>query len=322
MYCEHFMTDHEMQVFTGSSHPELAVEIAHLLNTPLGKSTTTPLPDGEIHVRIDEVVRDKDIFFVQTGSHPVNDHVMETLLYLDAFRRASVHSVTLVMPYYPYARQERMARGRESISARVLADLLQSQGVHRVIYVDIHAAAIQGFFSVPVDPLSAIPILSSYFKQPEFFNGTIVSPDVGRAKVAGKYAEIIGLPLAVIHKRRDSFSDTKVTHLVGDVRGRQPIVIDDIMAGGSVLKELDVLYENGAEGLAYLAITHPVLLPKALHMIEHDDRIAKVVVTNTLPVPDEKRGNKIVVISIAPLLAGIIQDIYEGRSISSKMVFW
>ncbi len=316
------MSNHPLQIFTGSSHPELADEVAQLLDTTLGNSTTTFLPDGEIHVRIDEVVRGKDVFLLQTGSHPVNDRVIETILYLDAFRRASVNSVTLVMPYYPYARQERMSRGRESISARVMADLLQSQSVDRVIYVDIHAAAIQGFFNVPVDPLSAIPILSAYFRKPEFSNGVIVSPDVGRAKVAGKYAELTGLPLAVIHKRRESFSETKVAQLVGDVRGHQPIIIDDIMAGGSVVKELDALYENGAVGEAYFAITHPVLLPKALKLINEDDRIAKVVVTNTLPVPMEKRGTKIEVISIAPLLAGIINDIHEERSISPKMIFW
>ena len=315
------MSSHPLQIFSGSSHPELAREIAQVLNVPLGASTTTWLPDGEIHVHIDEVVRGKDVFLIQTGSAPVNDHVMETLLYLDAFRRASVDTVSLVYPYFPYARQERMSQGRESISARVMADLLQSQGVNRVIYVDIHAPAIQGFFHVPVDPLSAVPILSAYFRTPKFANATIVSPDVGRAKVAGKYAEQTGLPLAIIHKRRDTFSDARVTHLVGDVRGRQPIIIDDIMAGGSVLKELDALYENGAEGKAYLAITHPVLLPKALEWIEKDDRIEKVVVTNTLPVPPEKRIPKIEVISIAPLLAGIIQDIHEERSISPKMVF-
>ena len=315
------MPDYPLQIFTGSSHPELAIEIAQILNTPLGTATTTFLPDGEIHVRVDEVVRKKDVFLLQTGSQPVNDHIMETLLYLDAFRRGSVSSVTLVMPYYPYARQERMSRGRESISARVMADLLQSQGVNRVIYVDIHAPAIQGFFSVPVDPLSAVPILGAYFRRPEFANATIVSPDVGRAKVAGKYAETSGLPLAMIHKRRDSFTETKATALVGDIRGRRPIIIDDIMAGGSVLNELDMLYDLGAEGKAYLAITHPVLLPKALKMIEDDERIEKVVVTNTLPVPIEKRGTKIEVISIAPLLAGIIEDIHEGRSISPKMVF-
>lgn len=315
------MYDHQLQIFTGSSHPELAVEIAQFLNIPLGLSTTTILPDGEIHVRVDEVVRGKDVFLLQTGAPPVNDHIIETLLYLDAFRRASVNTVTLVMPYYPYARQERMSSGRKSISARVMADLLQSQGVNRVIYVDIHAPAIQGFFNVPVDPLSAVPILSAYFRKPEFSTSTIVSPDVGRAKVAGKYAELTGLPLAVIHKRRDNFTEARVTHLVGDIRGRQPIIIDDIMAGGSVLKELDALYENGAEGKACLAITHPVLLPKALKMIDADDRIGKVVVTNTIPVPQEKRHSKIEVISIAPLLAGIIQDIHEGRSISPKMVF-
>lgn len=315
------MSSHPLQVFMGSSHPELAQEIAQVLNTSPGASTTTWLPDGEIHVRIDEVVRGKDVYFIQTGSSPVNDHVVETLLYLDAFRRASVESVTLVMPYFPYARQERMSKGRESISARVMADILQSQGVNRVIYVDIHAPAIQGFFHVPVDPLSAVPILSAYFRSPEFANGVIISPDVGRAKVAGKYAELTGLPLAMIHKRRDSFSETRVTHLVGNIRGRQPIIIDDIIASGSVLNELDALYENGAEGKTYLAVTHPVLLPKALQLIEKDDRIGKVVVTNTLPVPESKRSPKIDVISIAPLLAGIIQDIHEERSISPKMVF-
>lgn len=314
-------SDTPLQVFAGTSHPELAIEIAQILNVPLGQSTTTYLPDGEIHVRIEEVVRRKDVFLLQTGSTPVNDHLMETILYLDAFRRASANSVTLVMPYYPYARQERMSRGREALSARVVADLLQSQGVNRVLLVDIHAPAIQGFFNVPVDPLSAIPYLSAYFNKPEFSNATIVSPDVGRAKVAGKYAELTGLPLAIIHKRREGFSVAKATHLVGDIRGRRPIVIDDIMAGGSVLKELDMLYDQGAEGKAYFAVTHPVLLPKALDLIAQDDRIEKVVVTNTLPVPKEKRANKIEVISIAPLLASIIEDIHEGRSISPKMVF-
>ena len=314
------MADHPLQVFAGTAHPELANEIASILNIPLGKSLTTVLPDGEIHVRIDEVVRGKDIFFLQTGSPPVNDHVMETILYLDAFRRASVHSVTLVLPYYPYSRQERMSRGREAISARVMADLLQSQGVNRVIYVDIHAPAIQGFFTVPVDSLSAIPVLSAYFHKPEFANAVIVSPDVGRAKVAGKYAEQTGLPLVIIHKRRESFMEARVTNLVGDVRGKLPIVIDDVIAGGSILKSLDALYDQGAEGQAYLAITHPVLLPSALKMIEKDDRIARVVVTNTLPVPPEKYTGKIEVVSIAPLLAGIIEDIHKGRSISPKLV--
>ena len=315
------MPDHNLQIFTGSSHPDLAIEIAGLLNTPLGRSTTTILPDGELHVKVDEVVRNKDIFLLQTGSNPVNDHVIETLLYLDAFRRASAHSVTLVMPYYPYSRQERMSSGREAISARVMADLLQNQGVNRVIYVDIHAPAIQGFFTVPVDSLSAIPVLSAYFRKPEFANAVIVSPDVGRAKLAGKYAELTGLPLVIVHKRRESYMETKLSHLIGDIRGRQPIIIDDIMAGGSVLGELDALYdEYGAEGKASFAITHPVLLPTAMQQIVNDDRIAHVVVTNTLPVPYEKRIPKIEVISIASLLAGIIQDIHEGKSISPKLV--
>ncbi len=314
------MPNHSLQLFAGSAHPQLAREIADLLHTPLGKSTTTYLPDGEIHVKIDEVVRGKDIFLLQTGSPPVNDHLMETVLYLDAFRRASAHSVTLIVPYYPYSRQERMSHGREAISARVVADLLQSQGVSRVIYVDIHAPATQGFFTVPVDSLSAIPVLSAYFRRPEFANCVIISPDVGRAKVAGKYAELTGLPLVLVHKRRESLTKTRVSNVIGEIAGRQPILIDDVMAGGSTLNELDTLYEYGAQGPTYLAITHAVLLPTALQRIAEDDRIARVVVTNTLPLPEWKRSSKIEVISIAPLLAGIIEDIHEGRSISSKLV--
>ncbi|MEJ2354162.1 MAG: ribose-phosphate diphosphokinase, partial [Anaerolineales bacterium] len=179
------MPDHPLRIFTGSAHPGLALEIADILQVPLGKSTTRHLPDSEIHVNIDEVVREQDIFLVQPCSVPVNDNLVELLLYLDAFRRASVHSVSVVIPYFPYARQDRMARGREAISARVVASLLENQGANRVIFVDIHNRAIQGFFNIPVDPLSAIPLLTKYFRKPEFENAAIVSPDVGRAGLAG-----------------------------------------------------------------------------------------------------------------------------------------
>ena len=167
-------TQKQLRIFSGSAHPELAIEIANLLNVPLGQTQTTHLPDSEIHVKIKEVVRGQDIFLIQPCSVPVNDNFMELLLYLDAFRRASAHSVSVVMPYFPYARQERMAKGRESISARVIAKALENNGADRVIYVDIHAPAIQGFFSIPVDPLSAIPLLSQYFNKDEFQNAAIV----------------------------------------------------------------------------------------------------------------------------------------------------
>ncbi|MDI9549163.1 MAG: ribose-phosphate diphosphokinase [Chloroflexota bacterium] len=311
---------HRMRIFAGSAHPELAEGIASILGVPLGRATTRHLPDSEIHVQVDEVVRDQDIFIIQPCSVPVNDNLMELLLYLDAFRRASAHSVSVVVPYFPYARQERMAQGREAISARVVANMLEMQGARRVIFVDIHSRAIQGFFNIPVDPLSALPLLADYFRQPKFANAAIVSPDLGRAGLAGKYAELLNLPLVIMQKRRTSFEAAETTRVVGDMAGRRPIIIDDIMAGGSVLKQVDALYENGAEGRAYFAITHPVLLPTALERLEADERIEKLVVTNTLPVPPEKRTSKIEVLSIAPLLADIIQRIYRGASISEQLI--
>jgi ribose-phosphate pyrophosphokinase len=311
---------HRLRIFAGSAHPELAEGIASILGVPLGRATTRHLPDSEIHVQVDEVVRDQDIFIIQPCSVPVNDNLMELLLYLDAFRRASAHSVSVVVPYFPYARQERMAQGREAISARVVANMLEMQGARRVIFVDIHSRAIQGFFNIPVDPLSALPLLADYFRQPKFANAAIVSPDLGRAGLAGKYAELLNLPLVIMQKRRTSFEAAETTRVVGDMAGRRPIIIDDIMAGGSVLKQVDALYENGAEGRAYFAITHPVLLPTALERLAADDRIEKLVVTNTLPVPPEKRTSKLEVLSIAPLLADIIQRIYRGASISEQLI--
>ena len=311
---------HPLRIFTGSAHPALAQEVAEILGAPLGKSTTNHLADSEIHISIDEVVRGQDIFFLQPCCQPVNDNLMETLLYLDAFRRASTHSISLVIPYFPYARQDRMARGREAISARVVADLLERQGASRVIFVDIHNPAIQGFFNIPVDPLTALPLLADYFRCQDFKNAAIVSPDVGRASVAGKYAGLLNLPLVIMHKRRSSFAETHTTHVVGDIEGRSPIIIDDIMAGGSVLKQLDVLYDHGAVGKACFSVTHPVLLPSALKIMDEDERIDRLVVTNTIPVPSEKHHPKLVVLSVARLLADIILNIHEERSISSRLI--
>jgi ribose-phosphate pyrophosphokinase len=315
-----FMSNHPLRIFTGSAHPALAQEIATILDVPLGQANTRYFDDSEIYVTIDEVVREQDIFLLQPCCWPVNDHLMELLLYLDAFRRASAHSISVVIPYFPYARQDRMARGREALSARVVANLLETQGASRVIFVDIHNPAIQGFFNIPVDPLTALPLLANYFRRPEFQNAAIVSPDVGRASLAGKYAGLLDLPLVVMYKRRTNFTDVKTTHIVGDIKGRRPIIIDDLMAGGSVLKQIEDLYNQGAEGKACFSITHPVLLPSALEILNHDDRIEKLVVTNTIPIPPEKRNPKIEVISIAPLLADIIYRIHEGLSISERLV--
>ena len=317
---EEIMSDHPLRIFSGSAHPALAQEIADLLNVPVGKSITRRLPDSEIHVQIEEVVRGQDVFFIQPCCSPVNDNLMELLLYVDAFRRASAHIINVVIPYFPYARQDRMAKGREAISARVVANLLEAMGASRVIFIDIHNAAIQGFFNIPVDPLSSIPVLGSYFKDPRFKDAAIVSPDVGRAGMAGKYAEFTNLPLVVMHKRRSSFTETKTTHVVGDIAGRRPILIDDIIAGGSVLKQLPALYDAGATGKAYLSITRPVLLPTAIEILDKDENIERLVTSNTIPIPPEKMHPKITVLSVAPLLADIIDRIYRGISISEKLV--
>jgi ribose-phosphate pyrophosphokinase len=317
---QHSPNRHPLRIFSGSAHPQLADEVAGLLQTEVGLSTTRHLPDSEIHVMIDEVVRDQDIYFLQPCPAPVNDNLIELILYLDAFRRASAHRITVVIPYFPYARQERMARGRESISARVVANLLEDFHADRVIFVDIHAQAIQGFFNIPVDPLTALPLLADYFRKPEFSNAAIVSPDVGRTSMAGKYAELLNLPLVVMHKRRMSFSETKTTHVVGDISGRRPVVIDDMMAGGSVLKQLDILYDQGATGKACFAITHPILLPSALKILDEDDRIEKLVVTNTIYVPPEKRHPKLEILSVASLIAEIIFRVHHGISISERLI--
>jgi ribose-phosphate pyrophosphokinase len=245
----------------------------------------------------------------------VNDHLMELLLYVDALRRASAHSITAVIPYFPYARQERMAQGREAISAKVVATMLEALGTSRVVFVDAHSPATQGFFNIPVDPLSATPSLAEYFLDGRFENAAIVSPDVGRAKMAGKYAELLQMPLVVIHKRRERVGEAKATHVVGDIEGKTPIVVDDIIASGSVLTELETLVEKGARKEIYLAITHPVLLPQALERLDNP-LIKELVVTDTIFIPPEKHHPKLKVISIAPLLAEVIDHIHEGTSIS------
>jgi ribose-phosphate pyrophosphokinase len=213
-----------------------------------------------------------------------------------------------------------MAQGREAISARVVANLIETEGASRVIFVDIHNYAIQGFFNIPVDPVTAIPVLGEYFNRPEFENSSIVSPDVGRAAIAGKYAEYINLPLVVMHKRRTSPLVTKTTHVVGDIKGRRPIIIDDLVSSGSVLKQIDALYAAGAVGKAYFAITHAILLPSAIEILDKDDRIEKLVVTNTIPIPPEHMHPKIEVVSIAPLLADIIERMHRGASISERLI--
>jgi ribose-phosphate pyrophosphokinase len=309
-------THHPLRIFSGSANRPLAEAVSRILDTPLGRCTTTPLSDTEIHVSIDEAVRDQDVFIIQPGSAPVNDNLMELILYVDAFRRASAHEITAVVPYYPYGRQERMARGREAISAKVVATMLESMGVSRVIYFDVHAPATQGFFDVPVDPLTALPIFAAHCRKSEFADAAIVSPDVGRAKYAGKYAELLGLPLVVMHKRRTDFSTTQITHIVGDIEGKIPIVVDDVIAGGSVLDQVADLVEAGARPEVHLAITHGVLLPSAIARLDQP-HIKKLLITDTIAQPERIRHHpKVEILSVANLLAQVIWRIHVGESIS------
>ncbi|MBK8229800.1 MAG: ribose-phosphate diphosphokinase [Candidatus Eisenbacteria bacterium] len=307
-------TTHPLCVFSGSANRPLAEAVASELKVRLGVCHTTVLPDSETHVIIEDSVRGDDIFLIQPCGAPVNDHLMELLLYVDAFRRASAHSITAVVPYFPYARQERMARGREAISAKVVAETLEALGTTRVIYMDIHAPAIQGFFNIPVDPLTAVPVLAERFRGKKFRNAVIVAPDEGRVKMAGKYAETLDLPLVLMHKRRLGFDRTETTHVVGDINGRIPIVIDDIIAGGSVLDQLGALLKAGAKPEVHLAITHGVLTQSAHKRLDRPE-IKELWITDSLPLSPEKKHPKVRVTSIAPTLASAIQRIHEGSSI-------
>lgn len=309
---------HTLRIFSGNANPQLAEEIANYLNRPLGRSSVRRLPDSEIHIQIEELVRGDDVFIIQPCSMPVNDHLMELILYIDAFRRASAHDINVVIPYFPYARQERMAKGREPISARVIATMLETIGATRVIYVDIHAEATQGFFTIPVDPLSAMTVFAQYIRQLDLVDPVIVAPDVGRAKLAGRFARLLDLPLVLMHKRRTSFSSTETTAIVGDIEGKTPIVFDDIIAGGSVLTQVESLVEAGARPEVIMTITHPVLLPTALERLDAP-YIQKLVVTNTIHVPKEKQHPKLEILSIAPLLAEAIYRIHSGESMSPLM---
>jgi ribose-phosphate pyrophosphokinase len=304
---------HTLRIFSGDANPDLAEEIAHCLRRPLGHTTTRYLPDSEIHVTIDELVRDDDVYIIQPCPEPVNDNLMELLLYIDAFRRASAYAINVVIPYFPYARQERMARGREAISARVVATMLETMGATRVIYMDIHAEATQGFFTIPVDPLSAMMVFADYFRNASFVDPVVVAPDVGRGKLAGRFARLLDMDLVLMHKRRTSFSDVETMAIVGDIEGKTPIVFDDIIAGGSVLSQVEALVEAGARPEVCLAITHPVLLPSALKQLDVP-YIKRLVVTNTIAIPEEKRHPKLEVLSVASIFAEAISRIHGGES--------
>ena len=308
----------DFRLFTGRANPELGKEIGSILGVELGKIAIATFPDSEIHVQIEESIRGADIYIVQPTCEPVNDNLMELLIVMDALKRASARQITAVIPYFGYARQDHKSTGREPISAKLVANLLASAGADRIISVDLHATQIQGFFDIPFDHLTALATLASYLKEKHVENGVIVSPDVGRAKFAEKYADLLELPMALMHKRRAGVGGTDVevkAEIIGDVRGRTPIIIDDLIASGSIYKHADSLVTEGANP-AYISITHPVLTDDSTQRLNRPS-IQEIVTTNTIPVPAEKQiDGKVSVLSIAPLLAEAILRIHKHKSVS------
>ena len=319
----------DFRLFSGRANPQLAKEIATILGVELGKISLAPFPNGETRVQIEESIRGTDAYVIQPTCFPANDHLMELLLTMDAMKRASVRQITAVIPYFGYGRQDKKSTGREPISAKLMADLLTVAGAQRVVAVDLHVAQIQGFFDIPADHLTALTTLGNHFNDKRINNGVIVAPDAGRVKLAEKYANILGFPLALMHKRRSGAGGREVetaSDVVGDVVGKTPIIVDDeIATGGTVLEQVAALEQAGADP-AYISVTHPVLAEPAAERLQHP-AIREVVVTNTIPVPAEKQLNdKITVLSIAPLLAEAILRIHQHRSVSQvfsaqKLVF-
>ncbi|WFP17441.1 ribose-phosphate diphosphokinase [Citricoccus muralis] len=310
----------KLVIASGRAHPELAEEIAEALGTELLPLSAYDFANGEIYVRPGESVRGKDVFILQSHPAPLNNWLMEQLLLIDAAKRASARRITVVSPFYPYARQDKKGRGREPISARMVADLYKATGADRVMSVDLHTAQIQGFFDGPVDHLFAIPLLADYIRgRVGNSDVTVVSPDTGRVRVAEQWADRLGgVPLAFVHKSRDLTvpNQAESKTVVGQVEGRTCVLIDDMIdTGGTIAGAVRVLKEAGAKDVI-IAATHAVFSdPAAQRLAECGAR--EVVVTNTLPIPAGKRFNNLTVLSIAPLIARAIKEVFEDGSVTS-----
>lgn len=304
----------DLLIYSGTANRPLAAAAAALLGVPLGNLDIIRFPDGEVSPLIHDSVRGRDVFVIQPTSPPVNDHLIELLLTLDALRRASARRVTAVIPYYGYSRQERKAKPREAISAKVVANCLAGAGADRVMLLDIHAPAMQGFFDIPVDALTAVSLLTHRLAELNLEDAIVVAPDTGRVKLAERFADALGLPLGLMNKRRIG-GRVQVTHVVGEVRGRRPIVVDDIMAGGSLTSQLPALLEAGALPEITLVIIHPLLVGDAPRRLEQPF-IRRVLATDSVLLPPERRPATLEIVSIAPLLAEAIRRTHEEASVS------
>lgn len=308
----------ELKVFTCNANPALASEIAEYLGIPLGVSKVKTFCDGEIALGIDESVRDNDIFIIQPTCYPVNDNLMQLLIMIDAMRRASARRITAVLPYYGYARQERKSKARDPISAKLVANLITAAGADRVITMDLHAAAIQGFFDIPVDHLPGVPLLAEYYKKLAADRDVVVvSPDLGGVTRARNLANRIGASIAIIEKMRPEANKSEIMNVIGDINGKTCIMIDDIIdTAGTITKGAAVLKDMGAVEV-YACCTHPVFSPPAMERLEKSC-IKEVLTTNTMPIDTVRQGEcgKIKVISVAALLGEAIRHIHEGLSVS------
>jgi len=312
--------ENTMKVFAGSSNSALAKEVVDYLNMGLGQSVLERFSDGEIHFFIDENVRREDVFVIQTGAFDANFHLMEIFLMIDAFKRASAERVTAVIPYYAYARQDWKDRPRVAISARLVADLLEAAGANRVLTMDLHSPQIQGFFSIPVDNLTAAPVLAKHIQSLALKDLTIVSPDAGGVGRARSFAKRLKANLAIIDKRRPAPNVARILHVIGDVRNRDVVILDDMVdTGGTLVQSIEALIKKGANKV-YAACTHPVLSGKALERIENS-QLEKIIVTNTIPLTEKAQfSEKILVLSVAELFGEAIRRINQGSSVSSLFV--
>jgi len=304
-----------MMVFSGTANEELAEGVAKHLGVELGNRRIRKFANGEIYVRYLESVRGADVFLIQSVVKPVNDTLMELLIMIDAAKRASAESITVVIPHYGYARQDKKSASREPITARLVADLLTVAGVDHVIAMDLHQGQIQGFFNQPVNHLTALPILVDYFESLGLENCCVVSPDVGRAKACKKFADMLGSDLAIMHKGRPEHNVAEITHVIGNVEGKVCIMADDMIdTAGSVTEGAKALMQAGAEKV-YVTATHGIFSPPAFDRIDSSP-IEEVVVTNTVPVAEEDRHGKIRVLSVAPLLAAAVGNVFNDESVS------
>jgi ribose-phosphate pyrophosphokinase len=308
----------KLKLFTGRAHPEMAQKICNYLQIPIGRGRTELFPDGELIVKVDEDVRGRDCYIVQPTCHPVNAHLMELMIWIDCLRRASANRVTAVIPYFGYARQDRKDEGRTPITAKLVANLLERAGADRVVSVDLHAAQVQGFFDIPVDHLSASPVLLKWFKSLKLSNRVFVSPDVGNVKRAQIYANHLGGEICIIDKRRKSGSETEAARIIGDVQDKNVLMVDDMITTAStVTKAVDILRANGAKDI-YISATHAVFAPPAMERLAACP-FTKLAVTDTIPIGNRADAikDRLVILGVAELIGEAIHRIHHNESVSA-----